>query len=542
MEKKYINEDRYKKGMVRKRRSSSTVRSNLKSKTQVIVKEKQSLKKKVKSKNRIKKQPKENKLVNVLICIILLIGIAAISRAILKDENDPFISFPFMVSENEEVIKIGVITSDSLLDPDTDNLVLNELNKYSKNMLLEINEDYSITYGCISAVEKISNSEYLLTKNPDSKITVEEIKEALNSYSQNEQSVYYANLKNIDSITIVNENILNIKLKESDQYFIYDLEVCLPTLYDTTNYVQDDSSSEDKLILNRHKDADKELPAQVVITKYKDMYDAVEAYKDKEIDIFTTDAENVQNILGKYEYNIKTYRNGKCVFLFGNPESELYSLPEVRQAIAYSIDRDGIIKDILNSKGDKIDLPYVYDNIKYKYDVYAAENLLLTNKYLKNNKVYSKTENGKKTTLELNLIVNKNDDLKVSIANKINNNLAAVGIKVNVVELTEAKMVQRIQTGNYDLCLANVYLNNNPDISFVQSNLYTTEEIDTIIQNIKDSTIENLSANIAEIRSKLSQQICAIGIYSDISYMIYSKDIIGIEQISYMNLFKDILD
>lgn len=541
MEKKYINEDRYKKGIARKRRNSRTVRSNLKSKHNVIVQEKKQIKKKVKvnAKSKTKKQRKENKVANVVICVILLIGIAVISRAILKEENEPFISLPFLESENEDIIKIGVITSDSLLDNNTNNLVINELNKYSKDMLLEINEDYSITYKCISNVEKISNTEYILVKNAKSKVEISQIEEELENYSKNEESVYYTKLKNIDSITVIDDNKLNIKLKEADEYFIYNLDVCLTTSKYKTNYVQDNSSSDNKLVLNRNKDADKELPAQIIVTKYKDMYAAVEAYKEQEINIFVTDAENVQNILGKHEYNIKSYRNGKCVFLFANPVSNIYSKTEVRQAIAYSIDRDGIIKDILESKGEKIDLPYIYDGVKYKYDVYAAENLLLTNKYKKTSKVYSKVENGQKITLELDLIVNKSDTLKVNIANKIKNNLSAIGIKINIVKLTEAKITERIDKGNYDLCLASVHLNNSPDISFVQNNLFVTGDITESLKNIEESTIENLSGNIVKLKTKLSYDISAIGIYSDVSYMIYSKDIVTIQEIGYMNLFKN---
>ena len=68
-------------------------------------------------------------------------------------------------------------------------------------------------------------------------------------------------------------------------------------------------------------------------------------------------------------------------------------------------------------------MPYIYDSIKYKYDVYAAENLLLTSGYKKINKVYSKIENREKITLALDLLVNKADAKKVSVANIIKNNL-----------------------------------------------------------------------------------------------------------------------
>lgn len=540
MEKKYIHEARYKKGTTRKRRNASTVRSNLNSKRQVNVVEKKPLKTK-KVKKQIKKTRRESKVANIMTCIILLVLIGIISRLILKDENEPFIPLPFMEASNDQVIKIGVITEESLLSENTSNVVLNELNKFYKEMLIEINPDYSIKYGVISEVVKLSNKEYIITKNKESKATIEQIKQVIENNKLNKDSIYFTKLQNIECILVVNEDKLNVKLKNDDPYYIYSLAIPCNMESNMTNYVKDASSTQSKLVLNRNKNATKQLPAKIVVTKYKDVYAIVNAYKANEINMFVTNAENVQTLLGKYEYNINTYRNGQSIFLFASPKSNIYSLKEARQVIAYSIDRDGIIKDIIKSKGIKIDLPYIYDDVKYKYDIYAAENILLTNGYTKSNKVYSKTENGVKTNLELDLIVNKNDEIKVSIANKIKDNLSAIGIKVNIEKLTEAKLKTRIDKGNYDLVIASASLNNNPDISFVKNNIFITEEVEQAIAIVENSTIQDLSKNIALLKNVLSEQISTIGIYSDVSYLIYSKDIIGVENVSYMNLFKSIL-
>ncbi len=544
MEKKYLNESRYKKASTRKRRSSSTVRNNLEMKNKINkpIKAKQIKQKTIKQKNtKIKTSNRDNRTINIITCVILLIVIALISRAILKDESEPFIPLSFFEESNEQVITIGLITNDSLININSKNLLLNELNKYSKDMLLEINEDYSITYKRISNIEKISDKEYILTRNVDSNVTVNQIKQELDIYRTNKTSVYYNKLKNIESIQVIDENRLNIKLKMDSPYFIYNLDICLSTSKDITNYVKQETSNENKLILVRHKNASKNLPYKVIVIKYKDMYAAVQAYKNQEINMFVTNAENVVNILGKYEYNLKSYRNGETVFLLANPKSNILAKDEVRKTIAYSIDRDSIIKDVLKSKGDKIDLPYIYDEVKYKYDVYAAENLLLTNGYKKSNKVYSKIENGKKIILELDMIVNKQDELKVTIANKIKNNLSAIGIKVNVEKLTKDKMEQRIKKGNYDLAVANIDLNNVPDISFLSNNMFITQGAKQVFEKIETSNIQQLGKSITELKTTLSETVAIIGIYGDVSYLIYSKDIIGIDNITYMNLLKGIL-
>lgn len=545
MEKKYLNESRYKKSATRKRRDVSTIKKRIATSSKKNIDVANTPNKVVKTKKKKttvrKKSIKQQKINNIVTCIILLIVIAIISRAILKDENEPFIPLPFFEESNEEIIRIGVITEDSLLNSNSKNILICELNKYFNDMLLEVNPDYSITYKCLAGVKKISNSEYVLTRNEESEVDIDKIKDCLEEYSKNKQSAYYEKLNKIESITILDENTLNIKLKEDNPYFIFNLDVYLNTSQDLTNYTKDKSSTENKLVLNRHKRASKSLPIKIIVRKYKDMYAAVEAYKNKEINIFSANENNVINILGKTEYNIKTYRNGQTVFLLSNPNSKLYARQEVRSVIAYSIDRDSIIKEVLKSKGDKIDLPYIYDIVKYKYDVYAAENLLLSSGYKKNNKVYSKTEKGVKTTLELDLIVNKQDETKVAIANKIKNNLSSIGIKVNVEKLTESKLKSRVKNGSYDLILAGVNLNNSPNISFMQDSLYITDNVKSATQRINDSLIPDLNSNINKLQNTLSQDISAIGIYSDVSYLVYSKEVVGIDEISYMNLFKGML-
>lgn len=536
MEKRYINESRYKKSATRKRRNSSTVKSNMNTLNKTKVVKKKKIKKKVKKNKRVS----QVKRLNTVICIILLVLIAIISRAILKDEGEPFITLSFISQANEEIINIGVITEGDISTINSNNVVINELNKYSKDMLLEVNEDYSITYRVLSDVTKISNKEYLLKNDEKSKVDSNDIKQTLENYSKDKSSIYYNKLSNITSIAVVDENLLNVKLKKDDPYFVYKLDVCLNSAKGKTNYVEADTSTGNQRIYIRNESASKELPSKIVVNKYKDMYSAVDAYKNNEIDMFVTNSENVQNILGKHEYSIKSYRNGQNIFLFGNKNSKVYSKHEVRQAVIYSLNRDGIIKDILKSKGLKIDLPYIYDEVKYKYDVYAAENILLTNNYKKTKGVYSKKENGVKTTLELNLIVNKADGQKVDIAERIKKNLEAGGIKVNIEKLSDSKIKSRIKSGDYDLLLASVNLNEIPDINFVRDNLIITDDVKVAMDSIDKATIQELPQKLNELKGIMSDEISAIGIYSDVSYLIYSKNIAYIQDVSYMNLFKDI--
>lgn len=507
MEKRYIGENRYKKSSSRKRRSVK-ISKNVQQTRQF---------KKTKTKKKSKRKSNIN---NIVICVILLVIVFVISKALLNKKGETFISKIFK-TENDQEITIGVITQDDLRN--TQNLIVKEMNTYSNDVLIRIDNDYKIEYVLLESFTKKTNSKYELIIKDRYVNDIENIKNTILSYLSDKNSVYYSNVKNIKKIDVI-DNKMMINLSKEDPYFIYELEIPLG-IYNENLYSLDENSNANKIIYNRTKNANIEAPKTIIIIKYKDMYKAVDAYKNKDINMMVTSKFNVQNMLGKYEYNIKSYKNGEAIFLFLNPKSEIIKKREVRKSIAYSIDRDNIIKNVAENMGSLIDLPYIYDNVKYKYDIYAAENNLLTNGYSKVNKIYTKD----KTKLELKLIVNKDDDEKVKIASSIKNNLSAIGINVNVEKLSKTKLSSAIEKGDYDLVLANVNLNSKPDISFLKDKL------------IMPDNIESIQENLSNLQNSMSDNISCIGIFARTNYLIYSKDIIGIDSIDYKYVLKDLI-
>lgn len=543
MEKRYISEGRYKKSSARKRRDIKKIRkkvvadaeNNKKLQTKkgatskkVVKKKKKKISPKVRKEMRIRRR-------NTFACIILIILIVIISRAILKDEGEPFIPNFWAEEENESVVTIGIITTDDLRDENTNNVVLKELKHYTSYMLLKINEDYTVTYDVLENIEKVNEKEYKLIVKKSKEYTAESIKNVILSYMVEEKSVYHSNVSNIEQIA-ANENILTITLKDQDPYFIYNLELPVGNTLNKEYVVSAEATATTK-IYERTKAASNTLPKRIIVKRYKDMYAGVEGYKKNEIDIFITNQKNVQNMLGKYEYNIKTIKTGESIFLLFNPASENIKAKEIRQVVAYGINRDSIIKDTMQSLANTIDLPYIYDKTKYKYDIYAAENLLLSNGYKKVNKVYTKD----KKQVKLTLIVNKNDDEKVAIANIIKKNLTAIGINIELEKLSKEDINKRVAKGNYDLILANVNLNNNPNIDFITSKLYLSEETKTALETINTSSVINLPNEIKNVSNALSEDISVIGIAAKTTYVIYNKSIIGIDNPIYLNIFKDLI-
>ena len=523
MEKRYINEDRYRKTTRTKNRKRSIVKNTNNIKNKKIQKNKKSNKKRY--------SVKTGKIVRFIFCLVILLSIAIITRIVTLKENEPFIPVFFSneIEENTDSVNIAVYTNTNIGE---NNSVITELEKYIYPMLLDISNDYKVEYKVISGITKINNKEYEITLNSQSTITSIDVKDTIDKII-NEKNKYYYKVENVDKVEIKSDKELKITLKNEDEYFIYNLNIPIYKEDEKYGIYKVESSNDNKLVLCRKENANREYIKYINIIKLSSEEEAIEKYKEGSIDVFFSSSSNSIKMLGKYEYDIKSYNNGEGIFLMFNPSSNMSSQKYIRQTIAYSINREDILLEVGNSKGKIIDLPYIYDEEKYKYDVYAADNIILSNGYKKQGLYYVK-EN-KKLTLEL--IVNKEDEEKVSIANKIKNDLLKAGINLNISKLSEKEINTRISNGNYDMILANVYVNENPDINHLKNNIFLSDEIRKQIQLLKNDNLENLATNIKNMKTILSDDIGIYGIYSKQTYVIYKKGLDIFKDINYINLF-----
>lgn len=524
MEKRYVNADRYKKVP----RNSSRKRTVKKRVSANNLKNKKIQKKKS---NKKTYSVNKGKFVRFIFCLFVILLIAIISRIVTRKDNEPFIPIfsNNQVKENTDSINIAIYDN---TDISTNNVIITELEQYIYPMLLRINSDYNIKYEVLSNVNKINNREYELEIDNSMEITAVDVKDTIDKIIS-EKNKYYYKVENVDKVEVKSKNNVYISLKLEDPYFIYNLNI---PIYEESNensiYSIDKSSNETNLKLVRKDSADIEYIKYINVIKVESEEKAIELYKENKIDIFFSSSNNITKMLGKYEYDLKAYNSGESVFLMFNPLSALSKEKYIRQIIAYSIDREKIIKDVSDNNGSVIDLPYIYDDEKYKYDVYAADNLLLSNGYVKNNLYYTKSYK----KLSLTLLVNKDDNEKVSVANRIKEDLAKVGVNIIVENLTGNEIQKRMNTSSYDLVLASVYTNDNPNISHLKNNMILTTNVKEKISALEQSDIKNMSNNISNLKNTLSDDIAIYGIYSKNSYIVCRKSINILKNINYMNL------
>ena len=387
----------------------------------------------------------------VIIVAVFLIGI--ISRKIVNFENMDILNVfsnkeKDVKLEKDYALRLGISKLDTTDVSKTRNIILNELYLNSTLRLLEINKDYTINYMSASKIEKISNKEYLVYLNEEYDLTYEDLNQAINKIkSAGETNSYYKNVANIKEITKENDYI-RILLNNEDPYYVYKLD--FPINIDSSSLDFKVQNVSDSMISFNRLKSNSNIKS-ITLTNYSDTDDMVADFRDDKIDMFFASSDGIMQMIGKHEYNIKKYRDGENIFLFGNKDSNVFKLKEIRKALVYSLKREDIIKEINNSFSELIDLPFIYSEIKYKYDIYGAENELLSNGWKKENGIYTKNIDGKSIKAELNILVNEEDSTKTQIANLIKEMAQNVGIKINVNIAKSKDFTTKLTNKEYDI-------------------------------------------------------------------------------------------
>lgn len=477
------------------------------------------------------------KIIGLVACIAL---IAIISRIIVKKENEPVVQADFNTEKKVSLVqdynfKIGMSKLDSTNYLSSKNIILNELVSSLSNKLISINKDYSINYIVAKSIKKVSNKQYFIELNPDYNVKVEDIKNTVNEIkSSGDKNIYYECINNIWSIDEQGKNEFSITLKQDNPYFVYNLT--FPILNTGNNYPYDIKNEGESSVLFTRKKSNSTL-STIQFTGYSDIDNLIEDFKNGKIDMFTASSDSIMQLIGKYEYNVKKYRDGQNIFLLGNKDSKVFSQKEVRQALLYSLNREEIVKKINSTFSEVIDIPYIYSSIRYKYDIVGAKNILIQYGWKNEKGINKKTVGEEELTLELTLLVNEKDNTKVKIADMIKDMAENVGIRINIKKAKDAKLTELIKNKSYDIILADVYVNDKPDITYLEEYININDKVNSALNIVKQSSIEDLPKNIATLQDVISDEIACIGILARNTNVVYQKNINGFEDINYMKVF-----
>ena len=159
------------------------------------------------------------------------------------------------------------------------------------------------------------------------------------------------------------------------------------------------------------------------------------------------------------DYELWDCENGLFLYLGCNMDSPVFSLPQVRSALTFAVDRDTLVESYYRGFARSTTLPasplYPYYSQtlaeKYAYDGGSAFTKAVTD--------------ARVTGQTVVLLVNKEDSLRLRVARDIGKMLTACGLVVQMSELSTSAYKKALQRREYDLYLGQTKLSPNMDLT-----------------------------------------------------------------------------
>ncbi len=343
---------------------------------------------------------------------------------------------------------------------------------------------------------------------------------------QEGDSIYKANIGNIDSMESSDDETVVIKVNNYDPFFEFSLDfpIVCKKYYDGEDFNASSkipigtgmykiaSNTQFSLLLTKNtKWAElhnrQQMTESITVQKYSSIGEAYNAFKMGNVDIINTGMTDYQQYIGTMGYNIKTYTGRSYEYIAFNCNDSILGDKAVRRAINYAINKDTINTNVFY--GNKIvsngfldygSFLYNGENL-ISYDQEKAKQELLNNGWSNADGTWKKDDK----TIDVNLVVNNDNQDRINVARNIKNQLSEIGIKVHVKEVSRDRYNQYRSDKNYDMMLCGVNNSISPRLnSFYGSGNIANYSCDEQLDSIE---------GIRNAQRKANEEVPYIGLY-----------------------------
>ena len=243
----------------------------------------------------------------------------------------------------------------------------------------------------------------------------------------------------------------------------------------------------------------KTLPAikEVSLLIITDKQTATYAFGANEVDCITGQAVNLAKYNPKGQNNMYSYTSNALTLIGMNFYNSIFWGKNTRQAFSYLVDKESVMKNIIYRRGKETDVPINPDSWYYgghtevyNYDTSKAEQLLLLDGWTKlETGGYSRNFNGTEQQLKLNILVNGENEEKVDIANAVAQNFIDMGIPTSVVAASFDEYYRLLNSKQFDMAVCEVVMPNNMDPYMLLSSssnyfTYSNPDMDALLESI----------------------------------------------------------
>ena len=390
----------------------------------------------------------------------------------------------------------------------------------------------------------------------DKDFSADDVIFTINTIAQNQQSTYFKNVENFESVEKLSDNSILIKLKQKDEYLPYKLVFpIIPQyyLFEDINNIEklkrpvgtgaykfvEISDDEFRTTLTYNdswwNDSTNKLET-IYLYNFASYGEAIKAFKSSEIDLISTSMSSWKKKFGVIGINSYSYENANFETIIPNTQRTALSESSVRRAILYAINRNNIINEVYEGNANIKDImiheySWLYDkNTNIEYSLEKSKQLLLNAGWNQTNAGWQKNINGKTFTLKFELLVKDTSEEHNKVAQKIKENLAEIGIILNIKKVPLNTYKENIAQANFDLALATIELQNEYDIIDLLKNKnyskYQNDEIDTSIGKLYMNNISIIEA-FKEMQATYRNEVPYIGLYFRTDTLLTNKAVKG---------------
>lgn len=517
----------------------------------------------------------------IFIILIIIVAIITVYNKYFKNNEETTVVSEYESSSNSKNkiistdVRIGIIEFDNMNPILSNNKNVQDISRLIFDPLFTLTEDYKIEGVLAKECSKIAERTYIIKLKDNIKwqdgkkfdssdviFTIDMLKKIGSS------SIYYYNVKDISLLEEIDENTIKIEISNEVPYYEYNLTfpIISSKYFNEENFWQESVNlkpvgtglfyvsevNNENIVLkknSKNENAKKIKLESITLKLYDSLLSTINAFKSEEIDIFTTSNKNIEEYLGKIVYNKSEYINREYCYLSLNCEDNVLLNKEVRQAINSAIDKESIIKDVFNGKYRVSNFPldfgsYTYDtnNIIIACDKNISKRLLLENGWQYSSNKWRKTVNYRYLSIELNLLVNKEDANLVKVAKNIKQQLESVGIRIKIIEAKQNHFNNYLNNKNYDLVLFNSNYGYSPSLNkyFGDNNIanYRNEEIINILNEVQNITDDNeLKQKYSRVMEIYNDEVPHISLYYNNNTLIYTNKLKGRVSPNSYNLF-----
>ncbi len=357
-------------------------------------------------------------------------------------------------------------------------------------------------------------------------------------------SIYKDNLRNISSFAALDQRTVRIVLKSPysftaemmtfpilPKHHFYGHDISEMNSYSNMNPVgtgpyefRSFDGNVIKLSINDNwwgahvDDNDENEPGRPYITEieikvFNNVSEALDAFKDKDIELITADAYQCSSFAGRSDIFIKKYPNRNYEFLAFNLANPKMGDPSVRKAISLAINRKEIIDNVLPGEAVTADMPvipgtWIYGSYTADDDISDAKKaheFLLENGWRESNGVLYKNIRGVRTYLRLELLVNKDNGKRIRVAEEIKRQLLEAGIDVRVKEVNWEEGIKLISEKKFDIVLIGCRVPAVPDPTFMFSSNEAAGSLN--IAGYSNATVDGYLDRIAAETDEVMRKI-----------------------------------